>query len=229
MPPPCRSRWHAEAVDPHHLLPDLLDALRRAGARAPVAELEGAGIDLLRRWNEPHRGYHDARHLTEILSALTALADAGVPGAQDPAVRLAAWFHDAVYEGRPGDDERASADLAHAELRALAVPPVTADRVRALVLVTAAHEPPPGDDGAAALCDADLAVLAAAPARYAQYVAGVRREYAHVEDGAFTGERAAVLRRLLERPALFTTATGRARWEAAARENLAAELERLHA
>ena len=76
---------------------------------------EPAGRDLLARWAEPHRGYHDLRHLAEVLDALDELTAGGPP----PAVVLAAWWHDAVYEGRAGEDERASAALAARVLPAL--------------------------------------------------------------------------------------------------------------
>lgn len=204
-----------------HLLPSFISAAARGGATAPVAELEGAGMDLLRRWSEPHRGYHDVEHLAEVLQRLEDL------GCGDPLVRLAAWFHDAVYDGVPGQDERASARLAREELAALGTPPEAVTRVADLVLVTATHAPPAGDGGAAALCDADLAVLAADPPRYRRYVAGVRAEYAQVDDEDFAAGRAAVLARLLDRPALFSTDAGRRRWESRARQNVAAELTRL--
>jgi predicted metal-dependent HD superfamily phosphohydrolase len=210
-----------------HLLPDCVDALRSAGATAPVAELEGAAMDLLRRWSEPHRGYHDAQHLSEVVHRLAELAVAGVEAASAPEVRLAAWFHDAVYAGQPGADEQASALLARDELLALSVPDGVARRVCELVLITASHSVPPGDDGAAALCDADLAVLAADPERYADYVAGVRREYAALDDATFRAGRAAVLRRLLERPTLFATDVARERWERPARANASRELASL--
>ncbi|MFP5336561.1 MAG: metal-dependent phosphohydrolase [Actinomycetes bacterium] len=208
-----------------HLLPRFVEAARTAGATASAVELEGAGMDLLRRWAEPHRGYHDVLHLAEVLDRLDDLSRDGEPVPVEAV--LAAWFHDAVYTGAPGDDERASAELATSELRALGVPERVCDAVEALVLVTAGHRPAAGDPAAGALCDADLAVLASATERYEAYVAGVRREHAHVADDAFAAGRAAVLRDLLARPTLFTTAAGRRRWEAPARTNLATELRSL--
>ena len=68
-----------------------------------------SGQEMLTRWSEPHRRYHDVDHLRSVLHIVDQLAGDAV----DPdAVRLAAWFHDAVYSGRPGDDERTSAELA---------------------------------------------------------------------------------------------------------------------
>ena len=65
------------------------------------------------------------------------------------------------------------------------------------------------------------------PARYEAYVAGVRREYAHVPDAAFRMGRAAVLRSLVDRQHLFSTSHAQARWEAAARANVSRELASL--
>jgi predicted metal-dependent HD superfamily phosphohydrolase len=208
---------------PKHLLPAFVDTCGEAGARAPVTDIEGAGMDLLQRYSAAERGYHDIEHLTEVLAALEEL------DCHAPEVRLAAWFHDAVYDGAPGRDEELSAALAVRVLSALDAPSQTAQRVHDLVLVTADHFPDEGDLEAALLCDADLAILAAGPDRYARYVAGVRKEYGHLDDDTFAHGRAAVLEALLGRTHLFATAEGRERWERRARENAAAELRHLKA
>ena len=103
---------------------------------------------------------------------------------------------------------------------------VVAEVVR-LVLVTAEHRPDDGDLDGAALSDADLGILAAEPTRYAEYVASVRREYAHVGDDDFRAGRRAVLAALDEKPVLFHTAAAQERWEDAARANLRRELDHL--
>lgn len=201
MPDPLLARWVA-------LLGD-----------RPEAVL--AGRDLLDRYAEPHRHHHDLRHLQEVLTALDELTDGDVP----PAVTCAAWFHDAVYDGRAGDDEQASAELAAAVLAPLA--PELVDEVVRLVLLTASHRPEPGDRAGALLCDADLSVLGAPSERYAAYVEGVRREHPQLDDAAFRAGRAAVLRNLLDGPVLFHTSLGRERWEAPACVQVQAELDGL--
>lgn len=192
-----------------------------AGVGAPQQDVEAAGVGLLHRWAQPHRRYHDLRHLREVLDAVDALASAAA-GAD--AVRLAAWFHDAVYDGVPGEDERRSAALAETTLAALAAPPALPREVARLVSLTASHDPAAGDVDGAVLCDADLAILGASPQRYDEYAADVRAEYAAVPDDRFSAARSAVLGRLLARPRLYRTMTARARWEQAARENLVREL-----
>jgi predicted metal-dependent HD superfamily phosphohydrolase len=164
------------------------------------------------------RGYHDLRHLQEVLARIDEL---GAGGSTE--IVLAAWFHDAVYDGGP-DDEEHSARLAETEL---AGEPVDVDEVARLVRLTATHDPAPGDHAGEVLCDADLAILAATPERYAAYAAGVRRDFAHVPDADFRAGRLAVLTELAGRGALFRTEHARRVWEPLARANLAREISAL--
>jgi len=178
------------------------------------AELEAA-------YAAPDRRYHDLRHLHEVLLRIDELEAAGAAGDRT-AVLLAAWFHDAVYDGRPGAEER-SAQWAERALEGVDV----AAEVARLVRLTERHDPAPDDANGCLLCDADLGILAAGPTRYAEYAAAVRDEYAHVPWPDFAAGRGRILRDLLERPALFRTAPARDRWEGPARRNLADELRRL--
>jgi predicted metal-dependent HD superfamily phosphohydrolase len=194
----------------------LVEHWRRLVGSGPDAV--AAGTALLARWREPHRAYHTTAHLTAVLDRLDEL-----PGVTD-AVRLSAWFHDAVYDPRATDNEARSAELAEAVLPPLGVAAGTVAEVARLVRLTAGHRPVDGDTAGAVLCDADLAVLAGTPEDYRAYAAAIRREYRHVPDGAFRTGRAAVLADLLDRLQLYNTPAGRRRWEAAARANMAAEL-----
>lgn len=189
----------------------------------PSADAPAVGGRLLGRWAEPHRRYHDLVHLTRVLENVDLLA-----GHADDAdaVRLAAWYHDAVYVGSP-DDEENSAQLAEAELTGLGLPRGLVAETARLVRLTARHDPAPGDRNGEVLCDADLAILAAGRDDYGRYVAAVREEYAHVPDDAFRIGRTTVLIQLLALPALFRTPLGREQWEAPARANVEAELRTL--
>lgn len=186
----------------------------------PLAGAEGLRDQLLAAWGSDERGYHDLEHLREVVDRLAEL------GADDAAVLLAAWFHDAVYDGQPEAEER-SAQWAERALPAAGMAAGDVAEVARLVRLTEFHRPDPGDAAGEAITDADLAILAAGPSRYAQYVAGVRREYAHVSDADFAAGRAAVLTDLLAKQTLFHTAYARAAWEEPARANLARELASL--
>jgi predicted metal-dependent HD superfamily phosphohydrolase len=184
---------------------------------SPTSRTEWAA--LVAAWSEPHRRYHDLAHLAAVLSLVATMAGS----ATDPdAVRLAAWYHDVAYDPQRADNEQVSADRARAGLRGL-VPDERVDEVHRLVLLTAGHDPAPGDANGAVLCDADLAVLAGPPDAYAAYASAVRAEYGHLSDEEFTAGRIAVLEHLLALPDLFRTPAAQP-WTRPARANLTAEL-----
>jgi predicted metal-dependent HD superfamily phosphohydrolase len=195
--------------------------------RWPLPAAVGLRDALLSAYADPGRGYHDLLHLTEVLDRLEELAGHGTVFDR-LVVGLAAWFHDAVHDGAAGDEER-SARWAEDALPAAGVRAGQVAAVARLVRLTERHDPEPTDLDGAALCDADLAVLAASPERYAAYVEGVRTEYAHVPEPLFRAGRSEVLRTLVDRPHLFTTATARDLWEPAARANVSRELGSLAA
>ncbi|MFE2374301.1 hypothetical protein [Streptomyces sp. NPDC059398] len=207
------TRWH-----------QALTAARGGATEPDVPDARPYAENLLARWAEPHRRYHTTAHLTAVLDHIDTLAG----HASDPAaVRLAAWFHDAVYRPDRSENEERSAQLAERALTEAGVPEARTAEVARLVRLTTGHDPRPGDSNGEVLCDADLAILASAPDAYARYAAAVREEYAFVPDRAFREGRSAVLRELLGLPGLFHTDHGRTRWEPRARQNLATELELL--
>ncbi|MFD5110998.1 hypothetical protein ACFWNG_01555 [Streptomyces sp. NPDC058391] len=215
-------------------MPDSDPDLRGRFATALLALRDGAAHTdphdyadrLLARWAEPQRRYHTTDHLLAVLDHIDTLA----AYADDPdLVRLAAWFHDAVYRPDRSENEERSARLAEVALPEAGLSQDRTHEVARLVRLTTSHAAEPGDRNGAVLCDADLAVLAGAPAAYASYAAAVREEYGFVPDDAFRTGRAAVLEQLLALPSLFRTPHGLAEWEARARANLAAELRTLTA
>ncbi len=209
-----------------------LDTLRARFARALEAARGPAGgpdptpyaDNLLTRWREPQRRYHTVAHLAAVLDRVDVLEEY----ARDPdVVRLAAWFHDAVYLPDRSENEERSARLAERALPEAGVPAAKTAEVARLVRLTIGHDPADDDPDGQVLCDADLAVLASPPSAYAAYTAAVREEYHFVPNDAFRAGRAAILRRLLALPRLFRTPYGAAEWEATARYNLRSELELL--
>ncbi|MDK1360680.1 DUF4031 domain-containing protein [Arthrobacter sp. zg-Y1219] len=177
------------------------------------------GAELLNRWGEPHRRYHDRRHLLAVLEAAELLCGGRPPRT----VLLAAWFHDAVYRGA-ADDEEQSARLAEDLLAEANLPAQEIRETSRLVRLTAGHDPAPGDLAGQVLCDADLSVLGREPEAYRRYLADVRSEHRHLDDAAFADGRGRVVRGLLALEPLFRTSAARHRWAEQARRNLLSEL-----
>lgn len=188
------------------------------------------GDDLVTRWNEAHRTYHDERHLEDVLLSLDQLQTRGEHIA--PATLLATWFHDAVYAGETGEDERRSAALAVRSLEEFDLAPSLVQQVGELIVATTpsfitdrdtsqVHEP------LAHLLDADLSIFASSDTRYLQYSTAVRSEYAHVPEPDFRVGRATILRGYLEQRTIYRTHTARSLWETRARLNLEREIRDL--
>jgi predicted metal-dependent HD superfamily phosphohydrolase len=190
-----------------------------------VAGTDGATVetvdDVIARHREPHRRYHTVAHVAWVVRIVDELLD--IEPVPDPdAVRVAAIFHDAVYDPRHADNELRSAELAAAATAKLGWQAERAAAVSRLILATAAHEAEGPDE--AVLLDADLSILGTDRSTYEAYVRGVRAEYVHVDDQAWASGRASVLRRFLDRPHIYATTLLRDRAEPAARRNLTAEL-----
>jgi len=178
------------------------------------------GFDLAACHTEPHRHYHTMEHITAVLAHLRDL------NAATPTARLAAFFHDAVYEPTRADNEVQSAELAREVLSAVDRP--EGDDVAAIILATAKHAlPDSAPRETAAFLDADLAILGASRDVYDTYTQNVRAEYRHMADEDFRAGRKAILQAFLERDRLYFTTAGQARFEATARANLRREITEL--
>lgn len=177
-----------------------------------------AWIALHARYSEPHRHYHNLRHIESMLARMDELAP------DDPAMELAIWFHDVIYDPRKRDNEEQSAAFFVAEMADSLDPVLCIDVVR-LILATDYARERTGAADEDLLRDIDLAILASAPDIYQAYTEAVRQEYAHVPDEDFRKGRAAVMKRFLETRIFQTDAF--ASEEPKARENIRDEIAAL--
>jgi predicted metal-dependent HD superfamily phosphohydrolase len=205
--------------------------VRGIASHAPGDDVvERMGADLLARWSEPTRRYHTTTHLVEMFGALEEVEDSHeIDDRQCSVARLAAWFHDAIYDptARPGSNEADSAVLAGDSLRQLSFTVDDIDAIDRLIQLTARHDTEAAAPLDAAFHDADLWILSAPQERFDGYCDQVREEYAHVPDSEYANGRAAVLGPLLHRDRIYRTSHALHGWETPARINLGRELSRL--
>lgn len=204
----------------------MLDQLQQLLINFSVSESAVVSIyaDILLRYTESGRHYHTLSHIQEVLDTAAQLQ----PLARDyPAIQLAAWFHDIIYNTRTPDNEVQSAVYTESVLSDHAVPPETIQRVSQMIMATAQHTNPAQEPDTYILLDADLAILGRDEARFAQYCQDIRREYEWVAEPDYRAGRVKVLRRFLERPRLYHTPLLYEQLEKQARENLKAEIGRL--
>jgi predicted metal-dependent HD superfamily phosphohydrolase len=179
----------------------------------------------------PTRHYHGLRHVTWVVRHAHDIAAATPRPLTDDGldrVIAAAFFHDAVYDATRSDNEVASSRLAARALGEIGWAAETVQRVGAMIVATAEHDVGAATDAPTqVLIAADLAVLAAEPAKYDDYTRAVRRDYAHLDDAAWRAGRSAFLRATLERDHIFPPTLDLDDWERRARANLSAELAAL--
>jgi predicted metal-dependent HD superfamily phosphohydrolase len=190
------------------------------GVRADAAH--AAFHDLAAAYSGAGRFYHNLDHIRQVLAVIDGARELA---ANLPAVRLAAWLHDVVYDTHAADNEARSATYAGRVLAALDLPRDLIAQVQALILATKDHRA--ADADSALLLDADLSTLGSEYDQYRRYARAIRREYAWVPEAEYRSGRAKVLESFLRRERIYHTQPLFAALEAQARRNLAAELRDL--
>ncbi|MDB6442518.1 MULTISPECIES: hypothetical protein [Pseudomonas] len=178
---------------------------------------------LIRRYDEPHRAYHNRQHLTECLRVRRGVGASCQAAAE---VDLALWFHDAIYDPLRNDNELRSAQWLAEVARDHGLCAETQRRLYDLVMVTR-HDAAPASADQAVLVDTDLAILGAPPERFEEYDRQIRQEYSYVPLPLYRQKRRQVLEGFLARGRLYTTATYFDAFETQARANLAHAIGRL--
>ncbi|KAK1758947.1 hypothetical protein QBC47DRAFT_336504 [Echria macrotheca] len=191
-------------------------------------------------YTNPARHCHSLSHVTALLALLSTHRDAFT---DVPAAEAAIWFHDAIYD--PVDTSTAGNELASAKLAVSmlaehhpSLKPNRLERIWVMIEATASHCVPTHVElkveagagevrDAAMFLDMDLSILGAGDEAYDLYVAGVRREYAHVDEESWRVGRGKVLKGFLGRQVIYHTDLFRGLFEERARENLKRELAAL--
>jgi predicted metal-dependent HD superfamily phosphohydrolase len=157
---------------------------------------------LVNAYTKPDRYYHNLNHIQQVLNTI----DRFNLELQNPtAVKLAAWFHDFVYDPQASDNEYQSAELAKELLTEINVSSAVIDRVQQLILATKGHQIDPNDLDRSIFLDADLAILGTDPAQYQNYARSIRQEYSWVSDPEYQVGRTKVLESFLHRDRLYYT------------------------
>ncbi|WP_193212405.1 HD domain-containing protein [Luteolibacter marinus] len=185
------------------------------------SDFGAAGIvwqQLEARYGEPHRAYHNLRH---IASSLDELDGSGRP---DEALEGAIWFHDVIYDPKRADNEVESIRW----FRKATGPWLNLDLalwIAGLIEATDFRLQIKGVPGWQRMVDIDLAILSAEQERYDEYARAIREEYAYVDEPSFREGRGKVLEHFLSRPIYRTS--GFQKREGRARANLVRELQQL--
>jgi predicted metal-dependent HD superfamily phosphohydrolase len=193
-------------------------------AAAGLRRSDDLGVALVAAYAEPHRRYHGLAHITFLLDEIDRrecyVADVSL-------LRLAAWFHDAIYDPLAKDNEERSAAWARRELVLRGTPHSRAEAVAALIVKTKSHHAGEASPDEALFLDMDFAILGADRAIYAAYSDNIHAEYAAIPEPAFRAGRVAFLEGVLAQGRMFRTELYESELAVAARGNIAWEIARL--
>lgn len=173
----------------------------------------------LPHYQSPERAYHNDWHVRNMLSALARR------GVLTPALALAVWGHDLVYDPTRNDNEENSAVMFDVWLQEQEATEELRRTVQTLLLATN-HKSPPATREEALLVDADLGILGAPEQEFNAYEAGIRQEYSHVPALFYRAGRRKVLKMFLNRERIYTTPEFSG-LEGQARHNLQTSLQNL--
>ncbi len=191
-------------------------------------------LNLVTAYSSVGRFYHTLEHIQHILETIETIEQMrrhsptqAALAINFPAIQLAAWFHDVIYDPRANDNEEKSAEYAVASLNQFKIPTATVERVKTLILNTKTHQASPTDIDSQILLDCDLAILGAGEVEYRAYARAIRQEYSWVPDELYRIGRKQVLQIFLRRERIYFTEQLFFSLEERARQNLQAEITAL--
>ena len=185
--------------------------------------IESADL-LIAKYSEQHRFYHNLSHIHYLLYHVENFENRFVDSV---AVRLAVWFHDAIYEPKSNRNEIESAALAVEKLAELGFPKAITGKVEKMILATQKHDCAGLDEDGKLFLDLDLGILGAAAEDYKKYTKAIRQEYAFAPESLYRYKRRIILESFLERKVIYYSAGMHKLYEQPARINIANEIKEL--
>jgi predicted metal-dependent HD superfamily phosphohydrolase len=169
----------------------------------------------------PGRAYHTFDHVLEVMERWREV-ERHVGWRKPGETSVAVLYHDAVYVPGRHDNEAESARLMRDSVARL-LPAIDARRVEQLILWTARHGKLGLEDvdaEAALFLDCDMAILGAAPDRFAEYQRQIAEEYSMLPADVYAAGRRQFLQGVLAAPRIFLSDYFHARLDGAALDNL---------
>lgn len=193
---------------------------QRIGAEGDPYPVYG---DLVRRYSEPLRYYHNLSHTEFCLEEFDFVRDFS---SNPDRVEMAIWYHDAVYDTRSSLNEKKSAQLAAVVARRAMLPEIFVRQVRRLILATS-HKTPPKNLDSQVIVDVDLSILGQPEEIFEEYERQIRNEYAWVPEIVFNAERSSFLKAFLRRETIYSMGYFQDKYESQARRNILRSINRL--
>lgn len=175
------------------------------------------------KYSEKGRYYHNLLHLENMFRELKEVR---MNISDFTAVSFSVFYHDVIYDATSKANEEKSAAKAVKRLAELHINQDKISLISEQILATKSHQRSDQAD-TNYLLDADLSVLGKDFKTYLEYTQNIRKEYSIYPDFLYKPGRKKVLKHFLELESIFKTEYFKGKYEAQAKENIAAELRLL--
>jgi predicted metal-dependent HD superfamily phosphohydrolase len=172
--------------------------------------------ELVVRYSEKHRHYHNLSHINSCLEHLDEISDRII---DLEAIEISLLFHDVIYDPRRNDNEKMSSEYAKAFLGSIDLAFDKILKIGDLITLTK-HPSFPETDDEKYMIDIDLAILAANKDSYDQYESSIRREYEFVPRSLYKNGRKKVLMSFEKSDRIYRTKYFYDKYENQARRNI---------
>jgi len=190
----------------------------------PWDEAEEVLSEILEKYAEPERFYHNVKHIYYFLKTLDEHKRLIV---NYDTLCMAAWFHDVIYNSKREDNEEKSASYAGVKLNFLGLNDYSINRIKQLILSTKNHKPYKQDYDDFLFADSDLRILGEDYETYSAYTEAIRKEYAHINKMFYVYHRKKLLNEFLQRKEIYHTSHFKDNFQERAKENMRKELSAL--
>lgn len=133
-------------------------------------------VDILQRYGEKHRFYHNLAHIVACLRFLDGTYPVIGPQTR-AALRMAIIFHDIVYDVKSKTNEEDSAAHARIQMSVRGFHREFMAEVVRLIILTKSHKGDANDRFGSIMIDTDMHVFAEPDRIYASYAEGIRKEF----------------------------------------------------
>ena len=180
--------------------------------------------DLIDRYNEKNRIYHNLDHIENMFDVLLKYK---TKIKNFESVLYACCFHDVIYDTKCNNNEEKSSKYAIVLLKKIGIDSDTINNTKNLILATKNHTLLNNNFDEKIFIDSDLTILGAKRSRYIKYMKAVRKEYSWVSLNDYSKSRIKVLKKLLNKKSIYYTYELYSKYEIKARYNLEYEIHHL--
>jgi len=223
--------WASERLimSPHDAVENLNSTLKtyfvKTFEELTIIPVNDLWLDVLNKYSESWRFYHNLNHIAECLNELRTLS---LSPEEDLKIELAIWFHDIIYNRKSSTNEEDSAHYFQEQAKNLNISSQLVESVVNYILSTKNHNVSNTceDKSLKLFLDIDLSILGADTQRFLDYDKAIRQEYSWVPGFLYNAKRKSILKSFLKKDTIFKTPEFFEKYEGKARKNILLKLKK---